>query len=86
MENNKQALTKLSKAQLSQLDDIVRETRFTRGKNKGSRKPMSYISIDHFDMRSLNKLISERLITVSEYNGDDWYATDLGYTVWMNSK
>lgn len=76
---------KLSPTQLKQLDDVVRETRITRGKNAGSRKE-TFINVEHFDMRSFNKLIKEKLVSTSEYNTNDWYATDKGYQLWKEQQ
>ncbi|HGS4512434.1 TPA: hypothetical protein ACMDOZ_002130 [Vibrio cholerae] len=72
---------RLTVAQLKQLDDVVKETRIIRGKNAGSRKD-SLININHFDMRSFNRLIALKLVAPSEYHYDGFYATELGYTAW----
>ncbi|EOW9160806.1 hypothetical protein ACN1T8_001358 [Vibrio cholerae] len=74
----------LSVAQLKQLDDVVKETRIIRGKNAGSRKD-TLINIDHFDMRSFNRLIALKLVAPSEYHHDGFYATELGYATWSAS-
>ncbi|AKO78232.1 hypothetical protein EN12_24390 [Vibrio cholerae] len=76
---------KLTKAQSNQLNDMVTQTRITRGKNAGVRKD-ALVDINHFDMRSFNKLISEKLVAPSEYNGNEWYATENGYAVWLQTK
>lgn len=76
---------KLTNTQAQQLNDVVTQTRITRGKNAGQRKG-STISIEHFDMRSFNRLISCKLVAVSEYRHDEWYATEFGYNVWLQAK
>ncbi|EQM48230.1 hypothetical protein D051_1079 [Vibrio parahaemolyticus VPCR-2010] len=76
---------KLTKAQANQLNDMVTQTRITRGKNAGERKD-ALVDINHFDMRSFNKLISEKLVAPSEYNGNEWYATEKGYAFWLQAK
>lgn len=76
---------KLTKAQSNQLNDMVTQTRITRGKNAGVRKD-ALVDINHFDMRSFNKLISEKLVAPSEYNGNEWYAAEKGYAFWLQTK
>ncbi|GAB6264261.1 hypothetical protein [Photobacterium sp. R1] len=74
---------RLTSTQIAQLDDVVRQTLITRGQNAGERK--STMPIDHFDMRSFKNLISIKLVAPSEY-GHDWYATELGYSVWVQNE
>lgn len=75
----------LNATQIKQLNDVVTETRITRGKNAGKRKDNS-ISIDHFDMRSFKSLITKKLVTTSEYSLNLWYATERGYDAWFENK
>lgn len=76
---------KLTHTQFMQLNDIVMCTRVARGTRAGERKD-TLSSIEHFDMRSFNRLIHDKLVAVSEYQYDLWYATDLGYQVWASTK
>ncbi len=71
---------KLTPRQAKQLDDVVRATRITRGKNTGQRSQNS-MDIDHFDHRSFFGLISKKLVSPAEY-GTGWFASDLGFQVW----
>ena len=75
----------LTSVQLKQLDGVVRQTRITRGENAGKRKD-SLITVEHFDMRSFNKLLTKKLVAPSEYDFERYYATELGYRVWLVHK
>jgi hypothetical protein len=75
---------KLTQRQAKQLDDVVRHTRITRGKNEGKRKD-GVMDIEHFDFRSFGKLIENKLVVPDEY-GRGWFASDLGFQVWKGSK
>lgn len=77
---------KLNEAQNHQLADMVKATRITKGVNKGKRKDGISMCIRHFDLRSFNRLIHLKLVTVSEYNSEEWFATELGYQVWVENK
>ncbi|WP_425263569.1 hypothetical protein [Vibrio owensii] len=76
---------RLTSAQVQQLNDVVTNTRITRGKNEGKRKESNF-PIGHLDMRSFNGLIYGKLVEISEYNCNECFATELGYAVWKQNR